>query len=702
MTHRFRWILAGALVLSRCAPEDSRRPSSVVLVTIDTLRADHVGTGTPHLEALAREGALFTNAVAQSPLTLPSHSSILTGTNPTNHGVRDNGRYRLPEESVTLAELLKEAGYETAAFVGAFPVDSRFGLAQGFDRYDDSFSRSPSRVGFAERRASEVVDAASRWLREKPGKLSFAWIHLFDPHAPYEPPSPFPSNYGGEVAYTDAALGELLRGLDEETLIIVTADHGEGLDEHGERTHSLFVYDSTLKVPLILKGPGVPRGSTIREQVRSIDVLPTILDLVGKEGACAECEGRSLVPAFREEALPDLPSYAETYFPRLNLGWSELRSLRRGGWKYIAAPEPELYDLASDPGETRNLALSNRGKVEELAAELDRFGEPVEIETAQPLDSETLSLLRSLGYMSVAKPPVAAAGADPKARLHVWEAVRAGMESLAQGRTAEAIRELESALRGEPELVLARSYLAAGFFEGGRYSDAAEQCGAILEQDPEDFDATLLLARSLLRIGHVAEAKALMARAAEIDPASPAPWVELAALHWQRRAPVEAKAALEKARGIDESHPGVLVMRGKLAVAAGALSDAEDLFRRVLEMARYEEESRVQLGNVLLMQKRFAETEALFREGLEIHPESVEFHLGLGHARALSGKPELAVPLFEKALQIEPDSTMALNSLGFALLEMGKTAEGLARLRRSLTLSPDQPELRNLVESAKK
>lgn len=712
-------LLLGALSISGCGGGRSHPMPNVLLVTIDTLRADRLGlyggsVETPQLDRLAREGAYCTRAFAQAPLTLPSHSSILTGTYPTYHGVRDNGRFRLSEGMDTLAEMLKRAGYSTAAFVGAFPVDSRFGLAQGFDRYDDDFDGSKGRLAFAERRAEKVVEAARHWMGEHQNERTFVWVHLFDPHAPYRPPSPFDTAYAnpydGEVAYVDYALEPLFEAAGSGTLVVVTGDHGEGLGEHGESTHSLFIYDSTLRVPLILRGPGIAPGTIVKDDARSIDIVPTVLDLLDLHDVCAHCQGRSLVPAIEGGSLPPVVTYAETYFPRLNLGWSELRSLREGKWKLIEAPELELYDLDEDPGETRNVASTHSGEVHRLSSELSQLeastsGPEASGSSAEVLDPRTLSMLRSLGYLSSARPPAAPPGTslpDPKKQLPVWEAVRKGMELVAQGDMAEAIGELESLLQKEPELVMARSYLALAYFDRGTYPKAAAQCSKILTEEPEDFDATLLLGRSLLRLGKEADAREILERAAAIDPDSADPWVELAQLQLHRRAPAEAEVSLAEARKREESSPGVLLVEGKLAMLKGDATSAEQAFRRALAADPLEAEPRAQLGNLLLTQRRLVEAEALFREGLGRHPQSSELHFGLGNCLALAGKLNEAIPELERALSLAPDSPMVLNSLGFAYGQTGRPEKGLALLRRSLELAPGQPELREFLRQANK
>ncbi len=698
--------LLGVLATLRCASERRPRDSNVLLVTVDTLRADRLGiyggaVATPHLDRLAREGAFFPSAFAQSPLTLPSHSSILTGTYPTYHGVRDNGRFRLPDSMDTLAEILKRAGFATAAFVGAFPVDSRFGLAQGFDRYDDDFGGARGRLVFAERKAEVVVEAARAWMKVHESARTFTWVHLFDPHAPYSPPEPFDTayadKYDGEVAYVDHVLESLFDSVGADTLVVVTADHGEGLGEHGESTHSLFIYDSTLRVPLILRGPGVPPGTIVKDDARSIDIVPTILDLLGHSGDCAHCQGRSLVPAIEGGALAPVATYAETYFPRLNLGWSELRSLRKGKWKLIAAPEPELYDLSSDPGELDNVAPTHPDEVRGLSSALADLeaataGPEASASAEREPDARTLSILRSLGYLSSAKTPAPATGEslpDPKSRLSVWEAIRSAMDLLARGQADETIASLEGVLRKEPDLLLARSYLAAAYFDRGRYAEASRQCSRILTEEPDDFDATLLAGRSFLRMGKEPEAREFLDRAAAIDPASAEPWTELAQLELHRQSPEDAEAALAEARRRESNSPGVLMIEGKLAMLKGDFGSGEKAFRRALAAAPFEEEPRAQLGNLLLTQRRLDEAETLYREGLRLHPQSSELHFGLGNSLALAGRMNDAIAELEKALALAPDAPMVLNSLGFAYGQTGNSEKALALLRRSLELSPE-------------
>jgi tetratricopeptide (TPR) repeat protein len=429
-------------------------------------------------------------------------------------------------------------------------------------------------------------------------------------------------------------------------------------------------------------------------------LVPTILDLVGMTDRCPRCQGRSLVPALEGEALSPEPSYAETYFPRLNLGWSELRSLRAGSFKYIDAPEPELYDLATDPGELRNIAAWNPERVRELDSDLDRVEKASAgaVATEEILDPQVRAILRSLGYLT-SESAAEATGSrpDPKSRLEVWERVRAGMDLTARGETDAAIEALETAVAKEPDLVLARTYLALAYFERQRYAEARDQCQEILARAPEDFDGTLLLGKSLLRLGRNDEALEALKRAAAIDAESVEPWVEIAQLHLASKSRSEADAALVKATAIDQNAPSVLLLQGKIAMMSGSAQYAEKLFRAAIEAAPAEEDPRVQLGNLFLTQRRLEEAEDLYRESLALRPEAAALHLGLGHARALSGKLDQAIPIFEKALELSPDSTLVLNSLGFAYLEAGEIEKGEAVLKRSLQIQPSQPELNALL-----
>jgi arylsulfatase A-like enzyme/Flp pilus assembly protein TadD len=701
-----RAILVLALVICGCSDRADTH-ASVVLVTIDTLRADHIGSygglwPTPTLDRLASEGSLFLDCTTHSPLTLPSHASILTGTTPIYHGVKDNGRYRLPEELDTLAEILKGIGYSTAAFVGALPVHSRFGLAQGFDVYDEKF--------MGERRAAEVTAGAVHWIEQQEDGPFFLWVHVFDPHSPYEPPEPFREEYGdtyeGEVVYVDDALGPLFSVVGGDILTVITSDHGESLGEHGEDTHALFIYDATLRVPLIFRGPGVPRGASFREQARSIDIVPTILELVGQTGRCDTCQGRSLVGLMRGEEVRPEPSYSESYFPRLNLGWSELRAVRWQGWKYIAAPQPELYNLSSDPGELANLAEEEPERIEKLAAELSHIERgaagPFDIEPER-LDPETSRLLSSLGYVS-AEAALSHDGSlpDPKSRIELWRSLVEAKDLSDKGENEKAIAEFESILERDAKLLQAHYHLSEAYYRMGDYEAAADRCQRLLSIDPKHGRAALLLAESLFRLGRIDEAEKVYEMAAELDRISADPLVRLANLRLESGNFDEARRILDQAAHRDPGDALVAYVRGKINMLEGNIGEAEKAFRDAVAADPAESGARVDLVNLLINQRRFAEAETLLRSGMSMQSRDSSLHAALGRVLAMSGRTERAIQSFETALELAPESPVVMTSLGIAYLQSGRNTEGLALLTRSLELEPNQPRIQVFLEQQRR
>jgi choline-sulfatase len=419
-----------ARILPGAAPA---APESVVLITLDTTRADRLSpygfmnVSLPHLERLAGEGVVFDQATSVAPMTLPAHTSLFTGLLPPRHGVRDNADQPLAETETTLAEILRARGLRTGAFVGSVVLDPLRGLKQGFDEYQGVHSTGRNALAVRQRRADAVVDDALRWLGAAAGPPSFLWVHLYDAHVPYDPPEPYASIYGhnpyvGEIAFADSQIGRLLDALDarrlmERTVVIVAGDHGESLGDHGEEDHGVFVYESVLRIPLIIRAPGVsPRR--VAAVVRLTDVMPTVLDLLGIPPPRAD--GVSLVDLLtgRRSTL-DLEAYSESEYPR-RLGWSPLRALRDGRFKLIDAPRPELYDLDRDPFEERNLYDERGATAAAMARRLQvlaRSPSATGRESATALPSRLTAELAALGYVGTLAPRpsrVSALLPDPK------------------------------------------------------------------------------------------------------------------------------------------------------------------------------------------------------------------------------------------------------------------------------------------------
>ncbi|MCI0616537.1 sulfatase-like hydrolase/transferase, partial [bacterium] len=406
-----------------------------ILISIDTTRADAIGVygneqiKTPIIDSFARDGTLFRNAVAHVPLTLPSHATLMTGLLPARNGVRDNHGYRLKQTIPTLASLLRDKGYKTAAFVSTVILDHRFGLNHGFEIYNDfiQYGSQQSVNPQNERIASATVAEAVNWLSANQQNRYFLFVHFYDPHAKYDPPEPYKSNfsnpYFGEIAYVDSQIGVLLQSVRDlkNTVILITADHGEGLGEHGELGHGLFIYDSTIRIPFLIKGPGIARGKKIMQQVQMVDVLPTFLDLVGiqiPEGL----DGRSLLPLLDGMSWSEYPAIVETEYP-LGIGWSPLYAARSSQWKVIDAPQPEFYNIKEDPKEMKNEERKSDSSVRSLSDKLQKYKKiPPMNEKSNSEDAELQEQLRSLGYLSgTSKPKDLSNLPDPKSKIEVWK-----------------------------------------------------------------------------------------------------------------------------------------------------------------------------------------------------------------------------------------------------------------------------------------
>lgn len=519
-------LACGAVEVAPVAPDD--RPS-LLLVTIDTLRADAVGSygaehATPTLDALATRGVRFTRTYSPAPITLPSHSSMMTGLRPPAHGVRNNGSYVLGDDAQTLAERLQAEGYETAAFVSAAVLERKFGLGQGFDHYDDATSGGEGAF-YAERSARETNQRVLAWAdaRGDATRPSFLWVHYFDPHAPYAAPAEFADRfpeapYTAEVAATDAALGELFEGLDQrgllsETVVAVTADHGESLGEHGEDTHALTLYDATQHVPFLLAGPDIPRGEVSERLASLIDLAPTLLARL-KAAPLAEAEGADLLaPGDAREAV-----YAETLATQLDFGWSPLFAARSTTHLYIEAPRPELY---ADEAQVENLLDPPTGDHQELVAALRgiatataRAAVPAKREEVDP---ETRAQLRALGYV-VPEKEYEASDVDPKDGVRSLSAYTRAMEALRRGDAASARRDAELAVRLLPGSARPRVVAIEAILETGEPRAAIEHARAAVTLSPQWADTHFWFAETATRLGDHALAAKAYGEALRLDP----------------------------------------------------------------------------------------------------------------------------------------------------------------------------------------
>jgi len=657
------------------------RGYNLLIISVDTTRADHVGcygnrsVQTPVIDGLAREGVLCAQAVTPSPSTLPAHSSLLTGLYPCHHGARANGTFRLEEKVTTLAERLKARGYRTGAVISAFVLDSRFGLDQGFDLYHDDLTKGMqySAHMFRERAAELTNEPATEWLREDPESPFFLWVHYFDPHAVYMPPEPFRSQYAddpydGEIAYVDSQIGVLLEqlkdlGVRDKTLVVYVSDHGEGLGEHGEQTHSLLVYDSTLHVPMILNAPSrLPAGKVIHRQCCLVDVVPTALFLLGEE-VPPGLDGMNLCAASASDPRPVL---IETICTMTLHGWAPLLGVRRTDYKYILAPTPELYDLGKDPRELKNLHDKRPELVRELGARLASWlGKDPYLATRKVVDlsnlvadEEMLRHLGALGYVSSSSGETDPSGPlrDPKDMIVHWETVQQAINMRAQGQPKEAIPILEQCVADVPGDVFARSVLASAHQQMGDYEQALAHFGRAVEAEPNNESLRLSMAGVYLSQQEFEQAEEKVSEALKIEP-------EMAQAY---------------------------VMRGQIAWARGKDDEALKLYRRAIEMdpGSVGPSAYNQIGVLHLYAGRLDEARDAFENTIRIAAVNGAAHDGLANILKLEGKEDAAIAELQIALQFDPNQPRALATLASLISQRGDQDKALALCQRALAVAP--------------
>ena len=638
------FLVAAAAVGGDGRPETSRR--DVFLITIDTLRSDHIRCygyeriQTPAIDELAKQGIRFTQAFTPSPITNTSHTSILTGLLPSSHGVSDFGVPLAPNHS-TLAEILTKEGYRTAAFIGSVILDSRTlarGLDRGFEFYDNfpEKSETKSRWGRLERRGMEVVQRAETWLSVHDAGPHFVWVHLYDPHDPYEPPPPYSEIYkdrlyDGEIAYADSALSHFTaylkkRNWYEEAFVIVVGDHGEGLGEHGEDTHGIFLYDSTTHVPLILKLPnGREAGRVIAEQVRTTDILPTIVDLLGVP-APATSDGSSLRAAIFGTETTSRSVFGETDYP-LRFGWAPLRSVRNEGFKFIEAPRPELYDLSSDPGELRNGYVPwdpRTKKLRKMLAELAERAPSAGKASSAAVAPGTIDELRALGYVGPADAhsstdvPEPSLLPDPKDKIQEQNLLHVAMIASEDGRSVEARAALQKVLRLDNRSEIALLQLGRLEMESKNYAGAARYLRRASELRPDDADVEFDYARALELGGDLPGARQTLRESLKVNPR------QLAAR----------------------------LLLGQVWLKSNDPKAAENEFEAALLLEPASVEGQIGLAKTLLRQKKYGDAVALLEESATSSGNNADFFDLLAQAYIGLGKPGPAQAAKDKAKKI--------------------------------------------------
>lgn len=673
------------------------RGLNLLIITVDTLRADHVGIygyekiETPNMDALGRNGLLFSRAFCHVPLTLPSHCSLFTGTLPLFHGVRDNG-YRLPTFNITLAQIMKDNGYQTAAFVGAFPLDSRFGLDKGFDIYDDLYgSKNVVRdLSFIERNAEEVNEKAVEWLAQNQNNKFFVWIHYFDPHTSYEPPFPFKNEYigreyDGEIAYTDYIIGELLEklhqlGLIEETLIILTSDHGEGLGNHNEKTHGIFIYDSTLRVPLIFYSPKIlPKGRIVSYQVGIIDIMPTVLDLMGFE-KYPDVQGKSFKSAiFKDKSSLDKFVYIESVAAMLDRNWAPLQGIRMQEWKYIDAPLPELYDLKNDPEEENNIIGSNPRIAKRLRMELQKaiksYSSPRSSYVFKTeIDEETREKLMSLGYITGRTFDSQDERPDPKTMIEVDNMFNEAIIASETGKLEMASQLYDKVLEKQPNFMIGYEYAAYNYYKMGKMKEAIK----LLEKA---ISLNLTNNSLLARLG----------------------------LYYQEVGKFEeSKQILERVIQQNKNYAEAYNYLGVTYYKKDQLMNAIDSFKQALTLDKDYAMAMNNLGNCYLALKKYELAEEEYKKAISVDDHLASAHNGLAVAYYRQGLVREALLSWEKSLELDPQQTDTLYNLGRIYLRLGykqkalRSFESFVQRASPQKYEKDIEEVKRVIERLKR
>lgn len=638
------------LLVTSCSRE--RPHYNLLLITLDTFRADRVNANTPNLQKFANESVRFANADSPVPLTLPAHCSLLSGVLPLHHGVRDNGANPFPSDRDDLATVLGRGGYRTAAFVSSFVLDHRFGLNRGFDEYDDEIPRdtaSDANTLEAERRGDVTIDHTLAWLKNNDPRPWFAWVHLYDAHAPYAPPPPFPQTYDGEIAYVDAQVGRLLQSIDRKnTIVAIVGDHGEALGEHGELTHGLLIYEPTLHVPLMIATPDA-KPKIVTTPISTIDLAPTLASLVNAK--LDRADGRVLALDAEPQAND---VYAETEYP-LQFGWNDLASVRRSDSKLIS--NRELYDLQRDPVEKVNILTTARREFRQLDDALTAMRRTAVAKTSTTVDEETKQKLASLGYIAPAA--TAAKGtADPVKMAPLFRKFEEATWALNGGREKEAIVTLDQLVKDDPANPIFRGSLARALRHEGQLERAIQLYREAVAIAPSDAEAWYNLATALEEAGHAQEAGVAIREALRRDARRP-----------------EAHNAL-----------------GIAYTNEGNLQSAESEFREALSIDPRNARAYNNLGNVMRAMNRFDDARAAYQHAITLAPRYADPLNGVGVLDVQQDHPRDAIAQFDAALKIAPAYYEAQLNRGIALKLSGDAAGAADQFRKLLAALPPGAE----------
>jgi arylsulfatase A-like enzyme/Tfp pilus assembly protein PilF len=651
----------------------------VLLISIDTLRPDYLScygnpvVQTPHIDSLSQRGTLMEHAVAQIPLTLPSHTSMLTGLYPTHHGVHDNGGFYLSEKIETIAEVFKKQGFATAGFIAGFPLDSRFGLSQGFDTYDDKLPIRAMNFDIAmpQLPAHMVVDDVLNWMKSSKTDKWFVFLHLYDPHHPYQPPDEYkkkyPNNfYAGEIAYVDDQLNRVFTYLAaqkmlDSTLIVFTADHGESLGAHKERTHGIFAYNTTLHVPMIFAGPGVPRGKHMSSLARTIDITPTIMDIM-KFPPNPSLDGNSLIKFWNSNPEPpNRITYFEALSVSINRNWAPIRGFFSGNYKYIYLPVPELYDLSKDPTEQNNLCSTDKQLCAKYQEDYTQFARMVGVKDviAQDVDPEVAEKLRALGYITATRKSASrktnfTVADDPKNLVELDWMLDDALSAHNKGNNQKAAELLEQVLAKRSDFTMAYLHLAYFYDELGQPQKSIITLKKAIANKIEDAEVFARLGLYQQEIGQFQEAVASIRKGIELDPRE-----------------VEAMNFLGMAYTNSEQY-----------------EQAEKVFHDALQIDPSVAITYNNLGVLYLRQKQYQAAMKNYQTAIKYDPQLGSAYNGLGVIYASTGEPQKAIEEWQKAAMVDPAQIDALLNIGYTYLKLNQGPRAADAFQKFLDKAP--------------
>lgn len=700
---------------------------NVILITIDTLRADHLecygypDVETPNINRLAQDGTRFKYETIQVPLTFPSHSTIMTGTYPLYHGVRDNGGFYLDDKHITLAEVLKQQDYATAAFVAAFVLDSRWGLDQGFDYYYDNFDLTKYKkvsLDAVQRRGDEVLAEVYKWLEKNSKEKFFTWIHLYDPHTPYDPPEPYHELYkpvrekpfrlyDGEIAYVDQLMGEFLDYLEEKklldkTVIIFTSDHGESLGQHKENAHGFFIYEAATRVPLIMRFPQKKFASkVIQQRVRSVDIMPTILNFVGQKPP-ETVQGKSLLPLILgDDKLEEEGAYSETYWPNYHYGWSPLKSLIKGSYKFIDAPKPELYNVFEDPMEKVNLVNLQASLAHQMKRELDALiekysAEGIEDMGPQPIDHDSLVKLQALGYVGGFRASLRQKGerlADPKDKIELYNEIKLAQFLVSEEKFDKAEKKIRNVLSKDPSVLEALYILGNIYFRQHEYEKAIEEYKKALAIKSDYYEAILGLATTYKQMGKIEEAIVGLKHLMELDPKDTKPLLHLADIYIEKDELDLAQNYLESAVALNPDSPVFHNKLGAIYLKKKMYDLAEKEIRKALSFERHIPLQNAHFNLALLHEARGKINLAIaeYRKEQEVSPYNYkpDFNLGLLYLKLR--KIEEAIKEFNNCIEKKENFAPPYIFLAKAYMDNNQELHRAVELAlKGLKLNPDK------------